>query len=224
MKPVIVGDKPKSILKGSQAYQTQHDTTANKDIDKSSVLSTITEQEDTGNQKEEILSSSHRKRKADSDLPEDFFDQPTKEVKSTDESIVTNAKEDTELDSKSKLPQGFFDDPKKDAEARNVEYKDPKEKEWEMFQKMIQEETKVAETIQEEDDEESEMNKDLIELYKMKSCLSRVENLKKLISSGKQKKIELVKKKQDFGNDDICSSGDDDDDINIIFDWRSKMA
>merc|ERR550534_1383109 len=102
----------------------------------------------------------------------------------------------------SSLPEGFFDDPKKDAEARNVEYKDPKESEWESFQKMVQEETKVSEAMQEEDDEESEMLKDLTELNKMKSCLSRVESLKGLIRKEKSKKLEMLNSKAEEENED----------------------
>ena len=36
------------------------------------------------------------------------------------------------------LPAGFFDDPKLDAKARNVEFVDPIEKEFQEFQKIIQ--------------------------------------------------------------------------------------
>ena len=38
----------------------------------------------------------------------------------------------------SELPAGFFDDPKLDAKARNVEFVDPMEKEFQEFQKIIQ--------------------------------------------------------------------------------------
>merc|ERR1712080_52958 len=156
----------------------------------------------------------------------DFFDKSIEDVggtvKPTEGKDITEEsetkKKTEEANENSVLPEGFFDDPKKDAAARNVEYKDPKETEWELFQKVIQEETKVAEAIQEEEDEESEMHKDLTELNKMKSCLSRVENLKVLINKEKEKKVELKRKTTDPESE--CISGDSDEDIDSLFDWR----
>jgi len=176
---------------------------------------------------------SNRKRKAeDTDLPEGFFDEGVQrgdiesvpnQISSVEEkqSNETKKKDDTAEAGSSTLPEGFFDDPKKDAAARNVEYVDPKEKEWEMFQKVIQEETKLSEMIQEDDDEESEMHKDLTELNKMKSCLSRVANLKGLMTEEKQKKLDMTTSNDnvDEAND---NSEDSDEDIDDIFDWRAK--
>lgn len=177
--------------------------------------------------------SDSRKRKADdAGLPADFFDEGVKNDISNDaqptnsdmnEERTDQDKTTTSTDDSSVLPEGFFDDPKRDAAARNVEYKDPKEKEWESFQKVIQEETKVSEAIQEEDDEESEMHKDLTELNKMKSCLSRVENLKGLIGKEKEKKLAMLAKSEyDDHSDDNYE--DSDEDIEDIFDWRAKSV
>jgi len=52
------------------------------------------------------------------------------------------------------LPEGFFDDPVKDAKARNLEYKDPVEEEWDKFQKEIKEaEVQSTNIINEEHEE-----------------------------------------------------------------------
>ena len=59
-------------------------------------------------------------------------DTAISELESMDES------HDTSVAQVSELPAGFFDDPKLDAKARNVEFVDPIEKEFQEFQKIIQ--------------------------------------------------------------------------------------
>jgi len=218
--------KPKSILKNSstptQSLLNQPSSTSNSlKASSSSDMETDTP-------------TTSRKRKADdSNLPADFFDEGVKkDVLDTSDPATETKPEETNSEvavstkggdgdaSGSALPEGFFDDPKKDAAARNIEYVDPKEKEWQMFQKAIQEETKVSEAMQEDDDEESEMHKDLTELNKMKKCLSRVETLKLLMREEKEKKLEMAAVKDDSDDD----SGDSDGDIDKLFDWRAKMA
>lgn len=53
------------------------------------------------------------------------------------------------------LPEGFFDDPIKDAKARNLEYKDPVEEEWEKFQQEIKAASDFSNAIIAEDQEEA---------------------------------------------------------------------
>ncbi|XP_057292965.1 zinc finger protein 830-like [Hydractinia symbiolongicarpus] len=159
-------------------------------------------------------------------LPSDFFDEKSSSTsKSKEETDEKNNPRKRKASSTSEqLPEGFFDDPKQDAKARNVEFKDPQDEEWEKFQKMIQEETKISETIQDEEDEEAEMLKDMAELNNMKSCLSRVEKLKKLVKKSNRAKLEKNKKEILEQNEDIDGSDDSDEDLNNIFDWRAKMA
>ena len=52
------------------------------------------------------------------------------------------------------LPEGFFDDPVKDAKARNLEYKNPIEEEWEKFRKEIKEAEVQSMSIITEEQEE----------------------------------------------------------------------
>lgn len=189
----------------------------------------------------------HANDKSHSALPANFFDKPlnTKTEIKESESIETSEKKTVET----VLPEGFFDDPKKDAKARNVEYIDPKEKEWEDFKKIIQEETKIAENLQEEDDEESEITKDMSEYNKMKTCLTRVERMKELVQTntnvkddGRSSTVLLNYEKQstskpinnknstskaviDESSQSSDSSADtDDEDMDSCFDWRAKMA
>ena len=59
------------------------------------------------------------------------------------------------------LPEGFFDDPKLDAKARNVQYVDHNEEEWEKFQKEISDEVATAQEILVEDRNEATTDRQL---------------------------------------------------------------
>lgn len=109
-------------------------------------------------------------------LPENFFDNPNPksfyEATLTKTSIKTNLvniKRITDTDKADEassemaidqhkdetLPEGFFDDPIKDAKARNSEYKDPVEEEWEKFQQEIKTASDFSNAIIAEDQEEA---------------------------------------------------------------------
>jgi len=220
--PIVKAAPLKGILKKEDSYELPEkklkeslpsdffdtDIKANQNTTTSSTL--IKSNEPVGN--ESVVSTSTMSVKTDKQSEE------VKESSSKKRKLSSTSTE---------LPEGFFDDPKLDAKARHIEYKDPKEVEWEKFQKMIQEETKISENIQEEEDEESEMLKDMAEYNNMKSCLSRVQNLKKLVKLGNQKKAEQNVKTSTVGHAD----DDDDDDVDAndeemcdLFDWRAKMA
>lgn len=62
------------------------------------------------------------------------------------------------------LPEGFFDDPVKDAKARNLEYKDPVEEEWEKFQKEIKAAADFSNAIIAEDQEEATAERQIGEI------------------------------------------------------------
>lgn len=62
------------------------------------------------------------------------------------------------------LPEGFFDDPVKDAKARNLEYKDPVEEEWDKFQKEIKAAADFSNAIIAEDQEESTVERQIVEI------------------------------------------------------------
>lgn len=105
-------------------------------------------------------------------LPTNFFDDPSKatnffeatlkktSIKSNLISIKRNSetdelKEENESQKDETLPEGFFDDPVKDAKARNSEYKNPVEEEWEKFQQEIKEASNFSNAIIAEDQEEA---------------------------------------------------------------------
>lgn len=62
------------------------------------------------------------------------------------------------------LPEGFFDDPIKDAKARNLDYKDPVEEEWEKFQKEIKAAADFSNAIIAEDQEEATAERQIDEI------------------------------------------------------------
>lgn len=112
-------------------------------------------------------------------LPDNFFDNPPRnanfyEATLTKTTIKTNlvnikrsATDSEKMDETSdesgnaeqqkdeSLPEGFFDDPIKDAKARNSEYKDPVEEEWEKFQQEIKAASDFSNAIIAEDQEEA---------------------------------------------------------------------
>lgn len=114
-----------------------------------------------------------------SDLPSDFFDTSTQSKNTYFEATLkkTNIKTElvnfkrgneaanvtkethdadndpTKMDAA--LPEGFFDDPVKDAKARQTEYKDPVQEEWEKFQVEIKEASNFSNAIIAEEQEEA---------------------------------------------------------------------
>lgn len=110
-----------------------------------------------------------------SSIPDDFFDskKPTNTViqpvnfKLPIEKTPQN--EPMEVDTSNNpnnevLPEGFFDDPKQDAKARNLEYKDPIEEEWERFQREMKDVNSVSDTIIAEDQEEATTERQIDEI------------------------------------------------------------
>lgn len=62
------------------------------------------------------------------------------------------------------LPEGFFDDPVKDAKARNLEYRDPVEEEWDRFQKEIKAAADTSNAIIAEDQVEATTERQIDEI------------------------------------------------------------
>lgn len=124
---------------------------------------------------------------AENTLPTDFFDNPSQtsgffeatlkktSIKAELVNIKRNADSDkngdadnTPMDvdeSKNEaLPEGFFDDPIKDAKARNLDYKDPVEEEWEKFQQEIKEASDFSNAIIAEEQAEATAERQIDEI------------------------------------------------------------
>ncbi|CAH3021916.1 unnamed protein product [Porites evermanni] len=144
----------------------------------------------------------------------DFFDSPQ-------QSEQTEQTPDPG-DSTEGIPEGFFDDPKLDAKVRKVEFRDPAEEEWEKFQKAMQVEAQVSQSIVEEEDEESRVDREFSELSEQRLYYLRADSLRDKQSIIKDKVSEnkiLQKESQEENN-----SNSDDSDYEEFFDWRAKKV
>lgn len=95
-------------------------------------------------------------------IPDDFFDTTSKPNTRVRDDANPPAQEGMQVDDT--LPEGFFDDPKKDAKARNLEYKNPVEEEWEKFRKEIKEAEVHSMSIINEEQEESTVERQIDEI------------------------------------------------------------
>uniref|UniRef100_A0A0K2V566 Zinc finger protein 830like [Nasonia vitripennis] n=1 Tax=Lepeophtheirus salmonis TaxID=72036 RepID=A0A0K2V566_LEPSM len=121
------------------------------------------------------------------------------------------------------LPKGFFDDPIKDAKARQVEYRDPVQAEWEKFQKEISVEINTASEIAADDQVEATTDRQLEEIEEQMSAWNRVMKMEK-----ERDQVEGVLKEKHDNNDELMEQGssnsDDDEDVDIdeFLNWRNK--
>ncbi|XP_011498866.1 PREDICTED: zinc finger protein 830 [Ceratosolen solmsi marchali] len=136
------------------------------------------------------------------------------EVVNNEEEMVNNENKDNKDASQSILPEGFFDDPVKDAKARNVEYKDPIEEEWERFQKEIKEETAQSAQIIGDDQEEAATERQLDVIEEQLRNWSRVMDLVK-----QKELVQIAERKQDNNE-----SSSDEEDFDEFLDWRAKKS
>ncbi|XP_029843864.2 zinc finger protein 830 isoform X1 [Ixodes scapularis] len=157
--------------------------------------------------------------KSGSVLPSDFFEvpmAPPKQVLPNSTSVPKSQCPEKKRKAAEALPEGFFDDPVLDAKARNVEYKDPIEEEWEKFQKEIAEETNVSEAIMAEDVEESKVERDIEEIDEQIHNWQRVEQLQ-------QRKEELMKNEANaMEQNDNSDSDIDEQQFDEYLSWRAK--
>lgn len=149
---------------------------------------------------------------------------PTTETSEVDDVSAEQQEEQTpEVESAVKesneiLPEGFFDDPKLDAKARNVEYKDAVEEEWERFQKEIREAAYESLAIIAEDQEEATTERQIEEIDEQMKNFNKVLDLEKkkveVITTAKENHMEV--------NEDEFSN--EEDEFEEYLDWRSKKS
>uniref|UniRef100_A0A1Q3F3D9 Zinc finger protein 830 n=1 Tax=Culex tarsalis TaxID=7177 RepID=A0A1Q3F3D9_CULTA len=137
------------------------------------------------------------------------------------------------------LPEGFFDDPKADAKARNIEYKDPNDEEWERFQRVIKEATTESLAIINEEQEESTAERQISEIDEQIRNWSRVLSLERkkdevrqrtatALAAGERRIMEGAAVKAEIkreDSEDEDDGGDDDDgEFEEFPDWRAKKS
>lgn len=119
------------------------------------------------------------------------------------------------------LPEGFFDDPVLDAKARNVEYKDPVEEEWERFQKEIKEETDLSARMINDDTEDATVQRQIEQIDEQMTRLSKVVQLeikKEEVKAKLLNRMEVVKKEEPESDESDVS------DMEGEFDWRDRKS
>ncbi|XP_052889676.1 zinc finger protein 830 [Anopheles moucheti] len=207
-----------------------------------------------------ILKNSAQSKVIPDELPDDFFDSSAANTSTTVHSSIrkdlVNIKlpekhreqhaESMDLDEaaiidgggsglvpdEEKLPEGFFDDPKMDAKARNQEYKDPNDEEWEKFQKEIKEATNVSMAIISEEQEESTAERQIAEIDEQIRNWSRVLDLEKKKEQVKTMKgaifseggTNLLSKPGRTADDDDRDDDDDEEEFDEFLDWRAKKS
>ncbi|CAG9807835.1 unnamed protein product [Chironomus riparius] len=157
-------------------------------------------------------------------IPDDFFDSKPKFTKSVKTKNPEVENENMQVDEA--LPEGFFDDPVKDAKARNLEYKDPVEEEWDKFQKEIKEAEIKSTNIINVEHEEATVERQIDEIDEQIRNWSRVLEMEK-----KKEEIETKLKQEISTKDDSDiimktsdTESDEDEDIPEFIDWRSKKS
>ena len=99
----------------------------------------------------ESCNSKSTKKSAEDPIPKESVTPPSEES-------------DEEGEESGKIPEGFFDDPKLDAKARQVQYVNVEEEEWQKFQKEIAEEEVTAQEILTEDRNEATTDRQIEEI------------------------------------------------------------
>lgn len=117
------------------------------------------------------------------------------------------------------IPEGFFDDPVLDAKARNIEYKDPIEEEWDKFQKEMRDEATTSAAIIAGEQDEATAERQIDEIDEQIRNWSRVLDLEVKTEATKQK-LEVQK----MSTDKFDNTTDSDSDYDEYLDWRAKKS
>jgi len=114
------------------------------------------------------------------------------------------------------IPEGFFDDPRLDAKARNVQYVDHNEEEWEKFQKEISDEVATAQEILVEDRNEATADRQLEDIDEQIQAWKRVSQL--------EEKKEAIAKTKPVNEKSTEEDSESDSDVELddLTDWRKK--
>ncbi|XP_059611577.1 zinc finger protein 830 [Phlebotomus argentipes] len=159
-------------------------------------------------------------------LPSDFFDSSKGKSKSQTPDKAQDAEEKMDAEPAAKeetLPEGFFDDPVKDAKARNQEYKDPVEEEWEKFQREIRDAATESNAIIAEDQEESTAERQIVEIDEQIRNWSRVLEIQRK-KEATAAELELSKNRNMDVDDNSSSEGEEAEEFDEFVDWRSKKS
>ena len=102
-------------------------------------------------------------------------------------------------------------------QARNIEYKDPAEEEWALFQKEIAVELDTAQDLATEDQQEATIGRQMEEVDEQMEAWSRVRSMEKKLDTV----VEGAKERKDNAKED-SSDSEDELDAEDLNDWRKK--
>ncbi|KAJ8965351.1 hypothetical protein NQ317_012858, partial [Molorchus minor] len=150
------------------------------------------------------------------DFQEDFLNKTNGHQIKILQQLGPNGKTEIMESEGKDLPEGFFDDPKLDAKARNQEYKDPIEEEWDKFLRAIKEANNESNAIIAEDQEEATTERQIDEIDEQITKLSKVLDLEK-------KKVEVISVSSEFRGVGFDDDNDlEEQNFDEFLDWRKK--
>ena len=118
-----------------------------------------------------------------SNIPADLFGAAASELDTAPRDTPANEQSSEQAEEvkggDGKLPEGFFDDPKRDAKVRGVKPEEAMEKEWEIFQRLMETETEQSELIVAQQDQLVQLERDLAETHQQSDFFNRAEELRK---------------------------------------------
>ncbi|XP_015754620.1 PREDICTED: zinc finger protein 830-like [Acropora digitifera] len=112
-----------------------------------------------------------------------------------------------------------------DPQARKVEYKDTAEEEWEKFQKAMQVESQVSQSIVDEEDEESRVDREFTELSEQRLYFLRADALRDKQNIIKERIVSQKEAQRgQTQKESPAINSDEDSDYEELFDWRAKKV
>ncbi|XP_071489915.1 zinc finger protein 830-like [Diadema antillarum] len=170
------------------------------------------------------VTSSQEAARAPPGLPADFFDSNVSSSTTSSSSSSKPEQDQTNKPMSEVLPEGFFDDPVQDAKVRNVEVRNTMEEEWEKFQKEMETQKQVSETLAEEDDEAAQTERNIDEIDEQIQCFAKVESLWNKQDEMRTKVADRQKNRTGSDGDGEEGGSDDEAEFEEFLNWRSKGA
>lgn len=154
-------------------------------------------------------------------------DIPVEEEYSSSKKTAESVSEDKKGEGKMSevLPEGFFDDPKRDAKMRGVNPEETMEKEWESFQKLIENENEQSELIVAQQDQIDQLERDFSETHQQNGFYTRAEELRKqqeTIFNSERKVAVTLPARGGLSRVEVSNNEDSNSDSEPELDWRAQ--
>ena len=162
-----------------------------------------------------------------SNIPADFFDAPSSLSPSKPDTAASDTPAtgpELATDGRGgdgKLPEGFFDDPKRDARVRGVRPEEAMEKEWEVFQRLMETENEQSEQIVAQQDQLVQLERDFTETHQQSGYFNRAEQLRQRQETLAPSDIHTA---ESTGGAEMGAPSDDEShsEFELELDWRAQ--